>query len=526
MTATVKAILKPPPSSPRAPFRPLYRRLYSSLLLLVFLSACSTTPPRPNVIVIVTDDQLASSLAFMPTLQRELLDEGTVFPNAFASTPLCCPARVSILRGQYAHNHLVRSNGGAEGGFPKLYDTGFEASTLATWLQGAGYRTAMMGKYLNAYPYGPEGENPPGYVAPRVNYVPPGWSEWYGFIDVPRDPRNSPYAMYDYKVNANGRIRHYGNRPEDYQTDVLADLAADFVRRTAPRPHPFFLLLAPTAPHLPAVPAPRHLGTFANLQAPRPPSFNEGDLQDKPRWLRDLPPFSEADLREIDAVYRAQAQMLLGVDDLLHTLLTALRETGALENTYLVFTSDHGWHSGEHRLFSIKLTPYDASARIPLVIRGPGIPKGERREHLVLNTDLAPTVAAWAGVSPPAWVDGRSLAPVLQADPVPLSRWRRAVLTEFWPRRALEADPENPGPKVRVPQYRAVRTLDRLYVEYRYLDGTTEGELYDLARDPFELENRYAEADPTLREALAAHAEALQSCAGALCRELENQATP
>ncbi|WMT57060.1 sulfatase family protein [Truepera radiovictrix] len=514
---------------PFAPPRPRVRRLAVALAwaALTLLSACSTQPSRPNVILILTDDQLAASLALMPTLQRELVGEGVHLPNAFTSTPLCCPARVSLLRGQYAHNHRVRSNGGPEGGFPKLYDTGAEASSLATWLQGAGYRTALMGKYLNAYPYGPEGENPSGYRGPRVNYVPPGWSEWYGFIDVPRDPRNSPYAMYDYKINANGRIRHYGSRPQDYQTDVLAGLAVDFVRRSARR-GPFFLLLAPTAPHLPAVPAPRHADAFRDLQAPRPPSFN-ADPQGKARWL-ELPPLSDADIAAIDATYRAQAQMLLAVDELLGSLLDALRETGTLDNTYLVFTSDHGWHSGEHRLFHLKLTPYDASVRLPLVIRGPGIPKGEVREHLVLNTDLAPTIAAWAGVSPPAWVDGRSLAPVLRPRPVPLEGWRQSVLTEFWPRRALGEDPEHRPtehhPKVPVPQYRAVRTLGRLYVEYRYADGTREGELYDLTNDPFELTNLYAGADVALKAALAAHAEALQGCAGATCRALEDQAVP
>jgi N-acetylglucosamine-6-sulfatase len=520
-----------PPSAPplRAPRVSVRRRLAFALawVVLTLLSACGTPPDRPNVILIVTDDQLATSLALMPTLQRELVDGGVHLPNAFTSTPLCCPARVSILRGQYAHNHRVRSNGGPEGGFPKFYATGFEASSLAPWLQGAGYRTAMMGKYLNAYPYGPEGEHPPGYRGPRLTYVPPGWSEWYGFIDVPRDPDNSPYAMYNYKVNANGRLRRYGSRPQDYQTDVLAGLAADFVRRSARR-GPFFLLLAPTAPHLPAVPAPHHAAAFQGLQAPRPPSFN-ADPQGKPRWLQ-LPPLSDADIEVIDATYRAQAQMLLAVDELIGSLLAALRETGALSNTYLVFTSDHGWHSGEHRLFHLKLTPYDASVRLPLVIRGPGIPEGETREHLVLNTDLAPTIAAWARVSPPSWVDGRSLAPVLRPKPVPLKGWRQSVLTEFWPRRALGEDPEHnpasPLPKVPVPQYRAVRTLRRLYVEYSYPDGTREGELYDLTRDPFELTNRYASADPALKAALAAHAEALQRCSGATCRALEDQTLP
>ena len=467
----------------------------------------------------MTDDQRNDLGAFMPTVQRELVQKGVSFTEAFTTNALCCPARTSVLRGQYVHNHQVLSNGGPQGGFPKFYQTGFESSTVATWLQAAGYRTALMGKYLNAYPYGPIGEDPPNYRAPRRTYIPPGWTEWFGFFDVPKDVENSPYDMYSYRVNHNGRVRFYGDEPDDYQTDVLSRRATDFIRR-ARDDAPFFLMLTPTAPHLPTVAAPRHQGALAGSRAPRSAAFNEPDLTDKPRWLRLQPQLTGAEIAGLDRTYRGQAEMLLAVDEMVGAILKTLKDTGELDNTYLIFTTDHGMHMGEHRLNKLKLAPYAASARIPLVIRGPGVPEDETLEQLALNIDVAPTLAALAGVAAPDFVDGRSLVPLWSDAP---AAWRRTSLMEFWPRSSLDDfEIEHPDSWVPVPRYRTVRSSRYLYTEYRYEDGTFEGELYDLARDPFELTNIYSSADPDLLRAFAAHAEQLQACAGARCRDLEN----
>lgn len=479
-------------------------------------------PARPNVILIMTDDQPAELTTLMPTVARELAAKGVGFSEAFTTNTLCCPARTSVLRGQYVHNHGVRSNGGPEGGFPKLHQSGLEASTLVTWLQDAGYRTALMGKYLNAYPFGPARQNPPNYRPPRRSYIPPGWDEWFGFFDVPKDPHNLPYGMYDYRVNHNGVAVRYGARARDYQTDVLARQATAFIRRQARRDAPFFLYLAPTAPHLPAIAAPRHQGLLGLLRAPRTPAFNEADLSDKPRWLQGAPALSAADITELDATYRGQAEMLLAVDEMVAALITTLTQIGEFDNTYLIFTSDHGWHSGDHRLSNMKLTPYAAAARIPLIMRGPGIPEGETLNSLVLNTDIAPTIAALTGAELPAFVDGRSLTPLWSEQP---QRWRQSSLIEFWPRRTLEDyDVEHPNTRISVPQYRAVRTLRHLYVEYTYPDGSTEGEFYDLERDPYELENLYSRTDPKRLRRFAAHAARLGACRAQSCRDAEDAA--
>ena len=503
--------------------RPL--RLFAASLLLLTLAACTVTrQTQPNVIVVMTDDQPYGLTAAMPNVQNLLADRGVRFENAFATTSLCCPARTTVLRGQYVHNHEVLSNGGPQGGFPKLYETGFEASTLATWLEGAGYRTALMGKYLNAYPYGPAEDNPPGYTAPRDSYVPPGWNEWFGFFDVPKglsSAADHPYGMYGYRVNEDGRARRYGNRAEDYQTDVLAARASDFVRQSGRSSTPFFLFLTPTAPHFPYTPAPRHEDRFAGLQVPRSPAFNEADTADKPRWVRRLPRLSEAKIADLDNAYSRQAEALLAVDELIGALVETLAGTGELQNTYIIFTSDQGLHMGDHRLGETKRTPYAATTQIPLIIRGPGVPEGVAREELVLNTDFAPTVAGLVGAPVPEFVDGRTLEPLWQEE---APAWRRTSLAEFWPRLAIPGDDTAVDNPIPVPTYRAVRSLTHLFVEYTYLDGATEGELYNLQNDPFELDNLYSRTDPAVLAAFSAHAERLQRCAAETCREAENAA--
>jgi N-acetylglucosamine-6-sulfatase len=501
--------------------------LLSAAILLFLNTSCFRTPQaeaaKPNLILIVTDDQNAQTIAYMPNLQRLLVEGGTSFSHAFSPTPLCCPGRASILRGQYAHNHGVKSNDGVNGGFPKFFDTGNESSTLATWLQDAGYRTALVGKYFNAYPHGLV--PPEGYRSPGEQHVPPGWDEWYGLLDIPKDPRTNPYDMYGYPMNHNGRIMRYGDDPDDYLTDVLSGLAVDFVDDAARGDDPFFLYLAPTAPHLPAIPAPRHRGAFDGLEVPRSPSLNESDMADKPRWLQAKTELAARTVRRLDRTYRRQAEMLLSLDEALAALVRTLRKRGELASTYLVFTSDHGLHYGEHRLLRTKLTPYMASARVPLVVRGPGVPKDRTVDALTLLSDIAPTLTDVAGVPTPAFVDGRSLSPWLRHN-TSRARARKQVLLEFWPREGFPVD-EREEPEhvqVRVPEYRALRSERYLYTEYRYANGTEGRELYNLARDPFELHNVAGTVDAPLLRSLSRKLDALQRCRALSCRKAENSA--
>jgi N-acetylglucosamine-6-sulfatase len=487
----------------------------------------AATAGPPNIIVIVTDDLDARSVACMPNVQALLAKEGLTFSNAFVTTPLCCPSRASILRGQYAHSHGVLNNVGENGGFPAFYRLGDEDSTVATWLHDAGYRTALFGKYLNRYPKG----------APE-SHVPPGWDEWSAFASTDEDEGGSYYSGY--ALNEDGRIVLYGQQPSDYSTDVLAAKATDFVARTTGNGAPFFLYLAPFAPHGPSTPASRHTGAFADAQAPRVPSFEEADVTDKPAWVQALPSLNDDQIALVDDRYRRRLRSMLAVDEMVASLVETLSTAGALDNTYIVFTSDNGYILGEHGIPLGKQAPYEESIKVPLIVRGPGVPAGAVTDSIALNIDFAPTFAELTGVSPADFVDGRSLVPLLDGDPP--AEWRHGFLVEHYDRIRpdqwgapepvpVEATPDNqeeleldegdavPGVSpIDSPPYLALRTEQYLYVEY----ANGERELYDMQTDPYQLQNLAATADPALLADLAARLDQLRVCAGAECHSAED----
>ncbi|MCA1731062.1 MAG: sulfatase-like hydrolase/transferase [Actinobacteria bacterium] len=362
---------------------------------------------RPNIIFVLTDDLDYASAQKMPEINSLLRDKGASFENTFISYPLCCPSRSTILMGQYAHNHNVKGNNPPSGGFQKFRDEGLEEGTIAARLQEGGYRTAFFGKYLNGYP----GDEP-------NSYVPSGWDEWYGKLDGQK--------LYNYSINENGEEVSYGNETEDFFTDVLSEQATDFVGRASAEAQPFFAYVAPTAPHGPATPAERHKGAFADEEAPRPPSFDEEDVSDKPARIRDTGRFSDKQTSGIDTRYQKRLESMLAVDETVGSLIKELEAAGKLDNTYIFFTSDNGFEQGEHRIEKGKNRPYEESARVPFFVRGPGVAAGATVEKLAVNTDFASTFAELAGIDFPA--DGRSLAPLLRGeDP---SSWRSAVLLE------------------------------------------------------------------------------------------------
>ena len=436
-------------------------------------------PTRPNIIFLLMDDLNFATVQQMPELRSSVIEEGASFQNTFISYPLCCPSRATILTGLYAHNHDVRGNAPPDGGFQKFRSEGYEESTIAVRLQQSGYETGLFGEYLNYY----LDEDP--------THVPPGWDEWHARGDI---------AYYEYELNENGEIVSYGNDTEDYFTDVLTRKATDFVRRVTADSQPFFLYLAPAAPHEPAIPATRHQGAFADEEAPRSPSFDEEDVSDKPSWIREIDSLSDEQISEIDDRYRNWLATMLAVDEMVASLVRELRVAGELDNTFIFFTSDNGYHQGEHLIDYGKNTPYEESARVPLFVRGPGVPAGSKVERLALNTDFAPTFADLASIEFSA--DGRSLAPLLRGED---HAWRSAVLLEGFP-------DENP------PSYGAVRTETHKYVEY----DNGETELYDLEADPYELENLPDITDLALVADLNTKLNALRSCAGDECLKAED----
>jgi len=459
------------------------------------------------------------SMPMLPGIRQAMADAGTSFSSFFVNDSLCCPSRTTILRGQYLHNHQVISNLPPDGGFTKFMEEGLEDSTIATWLQDAGYRTALLGKYLNGYP-----------DAADPGYIPKGWTRWY----VPAG--GVPYSEYDYDLNENGRIVAYGHEPRDYMTDVLARKAAAFVREEAARSRPFFMYLAPYNPHKPYTPAPRYEHALAGVEMPVPASFDEADVSDKPEWIRREEPIRPKRVAELDAIRRKRVESMLAVEDMVRDLIAALDETGQLANTYIFFTSDNGYHIGEHRLSVGKQSPYEEDIRVPLIVRGPGVPAGAVLDHLVGNVDLAPTFAELAGVEAPDFVDGRSFAPLLRPGPPAPAAWRGAYLVEHLRNDTGTESPSTVGPVhgttpgtleppdshahengKPVPTFTAIRTLGGIYVEYH--DG--ERELYDLASDPDEMDNAAATTDPVKLEQLSAWLHALETCSGAGCRTAE-----
>ncbi|MBM4243447.1 MAG: sulfatase [Deltaproteobacteria bacterium] len=406
--------------------------------------AAMTRPVVPNFVLVLTDDQNLASAASMPRLQSWQRN-AVRFRNAFVSTPVCAPSRASLLTGLYAQRHGVISN--------FLAATTFDSSsTLATWLHDAGYATGIVGKYMN--------------FAQVLPSVPPGWDQWQVLIG--EDGGGNGYT--DYRVSENGALVQHGGPPHEYSTDLLVSRAEDFV--LTHRQEPFFLLFAPFGPHLPAIPAPRHAGSLSDVAPWRPPNWHESIVSAKPTWVKFMKAIWEpAGTIEGDAFRIAQLETLLSVDDALGRLDDLLETTGLADNTVVVFTSDHGYHWGEH-WWDSKFSAYDESLRVPMAIRYPVLaPEPADRDEIVLTLDLAPTIATLAGASVPAGLDGRDIGHLL-ARPGPT---RDDILIRNWG-------------AIIIPSWSGVRGERYKYVSLEVTGGVTE-ELYDVQSDPFELVN-------------------------------------
>lgn len=532
---------------------------------------------KPNVVLLVTDDQTLEELRALPFTSSLIGGGGTTFSRAYISFPLCCPARATMLSGQYMHNHNVRGNLPPAGGWPAFHALGTEARALPTWLDDAGYYNVHVGKYMNNYTG--IGQAPP--------LVPPGWDEWYGKISawVPsvlgsaihfnysmrEDPPvvgGVPCPSGDPKVPGQPFTCDYGAGPSDYQTEVVRKKAVEAVERLSDSSNPFFLNVQFSAPHSPYDPAPGAEFAYASAAIAKPAAFNEKRISDKPRFLRRLPKLGKGKLNQITHRRRQRLSMLYSVDHAIASIATALLAERELNNTYLVFTSDNGYFSGEHRIRQGKYLPHEPSSHVPLMIRGPGIPAGGTSEVLASDVDLASTIAEMTGAAPKLTQDGRSLLPyarqpgvtssrplLLEADTGPsiddeggegptandpalrkflkglkrrknqLRRKCRALAREEGSARDslrcyrrgvrnLEQEPVDRFYKLQAPAYRAIRT-DR-YALFLYATG--EVELYDMRRDPSQLESvakdrRYRGVKRWLFDRL----DELSFCAGASC---------
>lgn len=530
-------------------------------LMLMALALCGLTfgarpsvvvraQTKPNIVFILTDDLDVGSLTtmlaagLMPNLQQYVVGPGLTFSNSFISNGHGCPSRGTFYNGLYYHNwHAIDDNCSVA----SFTDT----NTLAVWLHNAGYQTALIGRYLDGYGY--TDINHDGVVNMQdVRYVPPGWDNWQAFVfpyyDSDYPPSTFPYPyenanMYKYRINDNGTVVSYGKSAQDYQVDVIAQRAANYIIGARGAAAPLFMLVAPTAPHVevdqelgapssplasqqdsPALsyhafwkadirPAPRYVGSVT-FSVPRPPSFNEADVSDKPLWVQEKPLLDSTDITNLTRQYQDRLASLRAVDDLVGTVAQALAATGRLQNTTFLFSSDNGWFYAQHRL-SGKLAAYEEAARVPLYISGPGISGPLTTTAQVTNVDWAPSIAQLAGTTPGAPVDGVSFVPLLTQPDQP---WRNRYLLD------------NVASNVSifsVPTYDAVRaapsaaeTPNETYV--RYADG--EGEFYDDTADPYQLSNLWLDSSSIRvqqRKILNQQLAELKSCGGGSCQTLE-----
>ena len=455
-------------------------------------TAAAPAPKPPNLVFVLTDDLDPSLLKFMPTV-RSMQKAGASFSDYTVSDSLCCPSRTSIFTGQYPHNSGVFTNDGADGGYGAFQNHGLADQTYAVALQKAGYRTGFMGKYLNGYD--PKaGDGTPG------SNVPPGWNEW--------DVAGNGYPELGYTLNENGREVAYGKRPQAYLTDVVSTKGQNFILNASAAGKPFALEIATFAPHSPYTPAPRDAKKYPGLKAPRSKAFNEADMSDKPAWIKGRAKLTTAQVKKLDTVYRKRAQSVRSVDLMLSRLRSTLKATGQLNNTYVVFSSDNGYHLGEHRLPAGKQTAYKTDLVVPLVMTGPGV-KHATIGRPAQNVDLAPTFVDLAGAPALPKADGRSLLPLLEGQRP--ANWRAYGLVEHHGPNTDPSDPDYPGKNgANPPSYEAI-TNDRLtYVEYA--DG--EREYYDNQKDPQQLVNRWKDLSLTRRAELKSAVQNLRTCAG------------
>jgi N-acetylglucosamine-6-sulfatase len=458
--------------------------------------AAASQSGQPNILVVMTDDQPAKSVRVMQNVRTLLGGSGTTFRKSYVNFSLCCPSRATYLTGQYAHNHGVMGNSPPDGGFQK-FQANHGHNNLGTWLHAAGYRTGYVGKHLNGYGVG----NP--------TFIPAGWDEWHGAVPSPRQ-------AYDYELNENGTLVHYGRSTADFKQDVLTAKAVDFINANAPAADPFFLSVGYTAPHQggpepnprppancnrSAKPAPRHAHVFDSAPLPRPPSFNEANVSDKPPSIRAVGRFDHKTVATIVRRFRCRLESLLSVDEGVAEMIDALASAGELNDTLVLFTSDNGFFQGEHRFRDGKGKHYEEASRVPLIISGPGFPAGASERTAAVNADLAATILDAANVEPGLPADGVSLRPIAADDHAELDR---------------EILLENKA-------YRGIRTARWVYVEHTGGPNSGSKELYDLAADPYELKSLHAkpaydDVEAFLRDRLAQ----LAVCAGASCRQIES----
>jgi N-acetylglucosamine-6-sulfatase len=452
------------------------------------VSGAATTPP--NIVFVLTDDLSWNLVQYMPSV-LQLEQDGTTFPNYVVADSLCCPSRSSIFTGDFPHDTGVFTNGGNDGGFGTFHGRGDENNTYATVLQSQGYATAMMGKYLNGY-------TPSDPLGGTLPYVPPGWTEW--------DVAGNGYPEYNYDLNENHTVVPYGSAPADFGVNVLSKKGSAFITKEAAAHTPFALEIATFAPHAPYAAANQDLDKFPGLTVPHTPAYDTLPAN-PPSWLAPHVALTAAQKTTIDTDFRKRVQAIQSVDRMITSLRATLVSAGVADNTYVVFSSDNGYHMGDFRLMPGKQTAFDTDVRVPLVVAGPGVVAGASRSEAVQNIDLTPTFQRIGGADVASTVDGRSILPILAGQPA--TDWRNAQLIEHHGPNNDPADPDVQTAAAANPiTYEALRTAAYTYVEY----SNGEREYYNRTTDPYELNNIAGTLSASRLSALSTALAGLENC--------------
>ena len=403
------------------------------IVLTLLVQSCGTlsrlNDQRPNILIIITDDQRFDTMEYMPNTQKLIFDQGVTFSSGFVTTPFCCPSRASILTGMYAHNHYVHEN-----------DNELYFPTFVEDLHKNGYYTGLVGKYLNSWKGDPR---------PEYDY----WVSFFGGT-VPN--------YYDPNLNINGKWE----KKTGYITYLFKDYVLDFLDKANNQRKPFLMLFTPNAPHAPYTPLKEDRGLYQDLPPYQPPNFAEADVSDKPNSISTKPLFTADEIKQIESSRRRQILTLTSLDRSIGEIMTRLEETGELDNTVVIFISDNGIHWGEHRLDG-KSSAYEESVKVPFAMRYPAlIPTPYVDNSLVANIDITPTIYELSETQMPDTMDGLSLVGLLNGT----TEWRSHLLLEAWPDRG---------------HWTAIRTDSCIYIE----TDNDMSEFYDLKSDPFELNN-------------------------------------
>ncbi|KAI1171282.1 arylsulfatase [Nemania sp. FL0916] len=488
------------------------------LSLLALAAASQCLAKAPNIVFIFTDDQdlRHGSLDYMPILQKELLAKGTQFTNHFATLAQCCPSRSSLFRGQAGHNTNVTNVKAPGGNYDKWVASGQDKNYLPHWLVSAGYNAEYLGKFLN------------GYNIANYATKPKGWTH----VDATTDPYTYSYNNVVMSADGQTPVAYHGF----HQTDVLRAKALDRIKYLSGQAKPFYITIAPTTPHLPAVPLKRHQQLFLDQKAPRPANFNPSDKiqANAVSWVADVPLMNTNQINGVDDLFRKRIQGLQGVDEIIEDVVALLTSLGILDNTYIVYSTDNGYHLGNHRLPHGKTLPFREDTNLPFIVRGPGVPAGKTSVQPSAHLDLAPTFLEIAGVAKANWptfLDGRSLlsnwknptaAPPAQCGAAAEDDAPEILNVEFWGDSGSEApvsDKRNTYKSLRIVSATGENGAVVSYLYSRWCTNQTE--LYDTTADPYEINNLSLNPDATTKRLLSrlnALLLATKSCAEVTCR--------